>query len=737
MNSKFLFNFFIFLFLVMISYSCDTEKERINDCANINFSFEANSDEEMYLIGDFNNWQLNKPMSYDYNSKSWKTSRVLTQGNHAYLFHSKKNKKQFFDPNNPLTMYANGIKNSRLVVENCSHPKLNVKSLKINPSNSAYDLEVEYKGIKAIDLKESRIYLNGELTKDFSYKNNRFYFSKSGLSEGKYTYLLKVRDKSGFAAKSLFVPIWLENKKFAWKNASIYQIFTDRFKNGDTSNDNPVPDVHKKANWQGGDYAGIIQKIDDNYFTDLGINTIWISSPILNTKKAGKGMGGDTRYYSAYHSYWPVATGYNDYRKLDYDSPLEDHFGTDKELKSLVNKAHKKGIRVLFDVIPNHAHTDSYIWQNYNNNAWFHLQEDGSPYICGWEMPIICWFNRYLADIDHKNVEASMFVIEHLLWLAKEYNIDGFRIDAVRLMITEFTETLNYYIKEELETTGIQFYTIGENFTSEMESELAFDVIGEYLGENRLIGLFNFPLFHEISRTFFLQNETLIEFENFLQKNIDKFQKDYYEDAIMGNFLGNHDLARAISVANMDFDENETNGGHLANTRVWSNEVVVPINPLSYKKLTMAQTIMLSLADIPIIYQGDEFGFPGANDPDNRRMMTFDSELSDLQKDTLEKFKKILKTRNNHSSAKVREFTTLVLNKDLWAYYKKDKLNNNYMIVIVNRGENSDITLPLNDLNIENNTSLLNIFNNNTYEVKNNQIKLSIKQMETIILIKN
>lgn len=724
----------IILIQILISlfiFSCSSEKNKTLECPKINIIADFPKDAQIYLLTDFNNWTLTNPM--EYKNSRWEISLNLDSGNYGYLFYSKKDKKQYFDKKNQLTIYKDGIKSSRLIVENCKYPKLELKNIKID--KDSYSFEVNYSALNDISLKNSKIYLNGHITTNFLYKNKKFYINNKNIKTGKYSYLFKIKDKSGLASKSLFVPIWIENKEFTWKDAIIYQIMTDRFKNGNPNNDAPIPNIDKKANWQGGDYAGIIQKLDDNYFTNLGINTIWISSPILNTSKAGKGMGGDTRYYAPYHSYWPIATGYTDFQHLDdINSPLETHFGTKAELTELINKAHNKNIRVLFDVIPNHVHTDSYMWKNYNSQNWFHLDKNGDPYICGWEQPITCWFNRYLADINHKNIDASMFVINHLIWLAKEYNIDGFRIDAVRLMIPEFTETLNYYIKQELETTNIKFYTIGENFTSEVENDIAFDIIGEYLGENRLTGLFNFPLFHELSRTFFLQNETLTDFETFLRQNITKFQDSYYENAIMGNFLGNHDLARAISVANGDFTINQTNGGQLANERVWQNEVVTPTNPITYKKLTMAQTILFTLPDIPIIYQGDEFGMPGANDPDNRRMMYFNDKLSNLQASTLTKFKKITKLRNEHHSAKSKNFKTLFLSDNTWAYYKKT--DDDFIIVIVNKGGDINITLQLNSLNLDNNTYLFNIFNGSQYLINNNQVKLIIKQMESIILIK-
>ena len=151
----------------------------------------------------------------------------------------------------------------------------------------------------------------------------------------------------------------------------------------------------------------------------MGVNVLWISSPVANTENPGKGMGGDTRYYAPYLSYWPVATGWtNELRLPGLDSPIEKHFGSEEKLHELIQKAHKKGIRVMFDFVPNHVHTDSYLWKTYKNRGWFNMAENGLPansnggYSCGWERPVYCWFTDYLADIDYRNDEAMDAVAE-------------------------------------------------------------------------------------------------------------------------------------------------------------------------------------------------------------------------------------------------------------------------------------------------------------------------------------
>ena len=124
----------------------------------------------------------------------------------------------------------------------------------------------------------------------------------------------------------------------------MYFLLTDRFKNGDVSNDVNFERKEKAAvlrGFEGGDLRGIIQKIDDNYFTDLGINAIWMT-PIVEQIHGATDEGTGKTY--ALHGYWA-----KDWTNLD------PNFGTKEELKELVEKAHAKGIRVVLDAVVNHT----------------------------------------------------------------------------------------------------------------------------------------------------------------------------------------------------------------------------------------------------------------------------------------------------------------------------------------------------------------------------------------------
>ncbi len=135
-----------------------------------------------------------------------------------------------------------------------------------------------------------------------------------------------------------------KESSFDWNTASIYFLLTDRFNNGDTSNDvnfDRTTETGKLRNFMGGDIKGITQKIKEGYFTDLGIDAIWFS-PIFEQIHGSVNEGSGVTY--AFHGYWPK----------DWSS-LDPNYGTKEDLKEIIEVAHSKGIRVLLDIIINHT----------------------------------------------------------------------------------------------------------------------------------------------------------------------------------------------------------------------------------------------------------------------------------------------------------------------------------------------------------------------------------------------
>jgi len=141
---------------------------------------------------------------------------------------------------------------------------------------------------------------------------------------------------------------------FSWDNASVYFLLTDRFCNGDTSNDHSygrgltqngsVANFDNYGAFQGGDFAGVTKKINEGYFDDLGVNAIWLSAPYEQIHGYCIGCDGDSFAHYSYHGYYV----------LDY-TESDKNFGTKEEFKELVDTAHEHGIRIVMDIVMNHT----------------------------------------------------------------------------------------------------------------------------------------------------------------------------------------------------------------------------------------------------------------------------------------------------------------------------------------------------------------------------------------------
>jgi alpha-amylase len=136
----------------------------------------------------------------------------------------------------------------------------------------------------------------------------------------------------------------VKKNPFLWESANVYFLLTDRFNNGDTSNDinfNRKDDAAKLRGFKGGDIKGVTQKINEGYFTKLGINAIWMT-PIVEQIHAGTDEGTGKSY--GFHGYWT-----KDWTAID------PNFGSKADLKELIETAHKNGIRILLDAVINHT----------------------------------------------------------------------------------------------------------------------------------------------------------------------------------------------------------------------------------------------------------------------------------------------------------------------------------------------------------------------------------------------
>jgi glycosidase len=450
---------------------------------------------------------------------------------------------------------------------------------------------------------------------------------------------------------------------FDWRSAVMYFVFVDRFNDGDTSNNVSVPGVAQPANYQGGDWAGVIAKIEDGYFDSLGVNALWLTVPMDNTPNAGVGFDGNM--YSAYHGYWPS----------DLDEP-EERFGTLDTLKALVDAAHARGIKVLLDYAMNHVHSDNPIVAQ--NPSWFWpLDYNGQTCVCGvgcdWNDDYEnkrCWFTDYLPDWNFQNAAARAFSVDNAISWVTKTGVDGFRLDAVKHIELDWLLDLRARVASEIEpNSGEHFYMVGETFESANR-----DLIKYYVGADRLDGQFDFPLRAVLVETLLRRTGTLYDLDAFLATN------DSYYPGVMSTFIGNHDIARVIHSA---LDQP---WGAWDNGDPWNAPPPLPDYAAPFERMAVAFGLLFTTKGIPLVYYGDEIGMAGAGDPDNRRFMQWEG-LSQHQLKLRTHLEKLGAIRKDHPALWRGTRNTLSVSPDTYAYRMADAESGDEVFVALNRGD--------------------------------------------------
>jgi glycosidase len=471
-----------------------------------------------------------------------------------------------------------------------------------------------------------------------------------------------------------------------WKDEVMYFVFVDRFFDGNPANNGgPTPGVQEPADWQGGDWAGVTQKIEEGYFTKLGVTVLWITVPMNNTSQAGKGIGGDPNNYTAYHGYWP--------QNLDQ---AEEHFGTMADLKNLVDTAHANDIKVIVDYAMNHVHSSSPVFQQ--NPDWFWKLSDCG--VCGngcdWNGPSgkKCWFTDYLPDFNFTNADARAFSIQNALWWIEQTGIDGFRLDAVKHIENSWMWDLRKALAEQVEAgTGKHFYTVGETFTYSQQDTLKDPVTGNLFVDPKaaLTGQFDFPLRLAIVERVLRREGTMYNLDSFLDSN-----DNYYGPGLMSTWIGNHDIARVIHQADNPA-WNVYDGGVDMKSIAWNNPPGLPSGMAPFERVANGFTLLFTMKGIPLIYYGDEIGLPGAGDPDNRRFMQW-SGYSAGQTYLRTHIEKLGQIRKAHPALSKGKRTKLSVADDTYAYQMSDGTETVY--VAINRSDSAkDVTgLPSGSL---------------------------------------
>lgn len=506
-------------------------------------------------------------------------------------------------------------------------------------------------------------------------------------SLGKKTLPIVVTDQYGNEySTSVQVEVTARTKKnakdFDWDESVIYFMVTDRFFDGNESNNTASgAQTYGKDNaglYHGGDFAGITQKLD--YLEDLGINTIWITPiveniPGVTVTDTGKE---DVPYNAAYHGYWA-----SDFTKLN------PTLGTEEEFQTLIDQAHSRGIRIMVDIVVNHAGYDT----DFGN-----MIRSGDDVVSGSDQKDSL---SNLPDFKTEDPAVSAQLVKWQTQWVKDFGIDYFRVDTVKHVENDTWAEL----KNALTEVDSDFKMIGEYAgggyasngntlgTGEMDSDLDFD-------------------FNDQATNFVKGNISSVE--SFLTSRNSVLNNTY----MTGQFLGSHDED--------GFKKKLLDGGMAEDAATAASMV--------------AASLQITAKGQPVIYYGEEIGQTGLNNyPYQTNRYDFDWSIVSNDNKTYQHYKKMLSIRNAYTDVFARGDRKTILASDENGYdivsrsYKGTKLYVGLNIKDVAQ----TVEIPVSE---SNGTILKDLYSGTSYTVNNGKVEVTIPAAAdggTVVLKKN
>ncbi|SHG17029.1 pullulanase [Ornithinibacillus halophilus] len=468
---------------------------------------------------------------------------------------------------------------------------------------------------------------------------------------------------------------------FDWDEARIYFMLTDRFADGNEANNNNIGyDPTSPGSYQGGDFKGVTQNLD--YLDDLGINTIWITPIVENVYHdvAYNDPNANNIPYHSYHGYWG----------LDFEE-LNPHLGTLEEFHELIDAASERGIKIMVDVVLNHAGyglkmDDGNVvdpqagYPTDEDRLRFEdmLRQDGGDY--GDE---VTGELSGLPDFKTEDPLVRETIVDwQVNWLEKATTdngntIDYFRVDTVK----HVDEATLMHFKNELTKTIPEFKMIGEAFGATATNEYA----DRYLNTGTMDSLLDFE-FKSIARD--LVNGNIRSVDAKIQERNDVIDNT----GTMGQFLGSHDEDGFLHY----------------------------IGDQDTSKLMAASTLQITSKGQPVIYYGEELGLSGINNwpqYDNRYVFPWDEVEGN---DVHAHYQKLLNIRDDYSKIFSKGSYELIAgnNENGYMIYKRTYKGKS-VIVGINTNEAAvdvNIAVPFVE-----NTTAEDVYNDASYSVDGNR----------------
>jgi glycosidase len=460
-------------------------------------------------------------------------------------------------------------------------------------------------------------------------------FTKEGEKDLTYTYALKKRDRSVGRAQGV------TNKDV------IYLIMPDRFANGDPSNDSFNNLREKGINRDsmfyrhGGDIKGIMDHLD--YLKNLGVTAIWLTPEIENDEP-----------HASYHGY-----AVTDYYKID------PRYGTNELYKQFVEKCHSMGIKVIKDLVHNHAGTEGYLISDMPMKSWVHQWpvytksnfRDAAvmdPYASPTDRKLMLdgWFDHRMADLNENNPYVQNYLTQNHIWWVEYAGIDGFRLDTYPYNDAAYMAKWAQAVKAEFPKLSI---------------------FGETL------------VWSAANQAFFTQGNTVNRgFDTHLPGVTDGVLKDAIYEAINGKDGWTEGVGRLYSVLAQDFlYQDATRNTIFLDNHDMSRMLSVLGEDIN--KYRSAMAMLLTMRGVPQLYYGDEIlmknfsnpdglvreDFPGGWAGDKSNKFTADGRTK-KENDAFTFVSKLANYRKNTAALQTGKLMQYVPEKGIYVYFRYD-----------------------------------------------------------------
>lgn len=513
-------------------------------------------------------------------------------------------------------------------------------------------VSINYAGVKLVGTVKvdnpNYLFVNLQISSATKPGKFNLVFSELGQQSINYPYELKARSKQ---------------KRGVTDQDFIYLIMPDRFANGDESNDRIAGMKDKTFSRDsifyrhGGDIQGIINKLP--YLQELGVTTLWLN-PVLENDE----------YKASYHGY----ANTENYQ-------VDRRFGNNALYKKLVDECHKRGMKMIKDLVHNHIGDQHFLYLDQPAKNWFHQwpkytgttykdQTLFDPYAASADRKLMTngWFDRHMPDIDQQNPLVKKYITQSHLWWIEYAGLDGFRLDTYayndRTFMAEWAKT----VKSEFP----DFTFFGETWVNGTANQVFFTE-GNTVNQHFDTGLQGVTDF----QTYFATNEALngkFGWTNGVNRLYTVLASDYqYKDATRNVlFLDNHDVSRFYSVVGEDFNK--------------------------YKSGII---LLLSLRGIPQLYYGTEILMKNYADPDGKVREDFPggwpgdkadkfsaSGRTEKENEAFNFVKKLANYRKNNAVLQTGKLMQFVPEKGIYVYFRYNKEKT--VMVVMNSNEQAE-----------------------------------------------